>query len=877
MKIWVLSFMVIAANLFATPPKAAFQFREPGSGRYRMETEEPGKPWLPAIPEHSPTNQVQIGSRIVLQADESKRLSQLLSRRPLSIARRVNDTVLILQAPDALTAAREADQLGRLPGVTTSYPLMRREANLDGAFAGPGKDPYWDFEWYFENRLTNGWPKGADLNIRGAWPHARGNGVTIAIADTGFELDHRELAANASNAPHYNFELRIPDGNPPGIGPSQSHGTCVAGLAAADDNGIGMIGAAPNSKLASWVVLGTNQALQSRLFLVDDEALMDMFQFQSNSVQVQNHSWGHHGTYLDGVGLLPRIGISNAIQNGRDGRGVIMVRSGGNSRTTGCNANDSAFRSDPRVICVAATKYNGKVTSYSNPGACLLVAAVGPEFGEDMFTTDRAHTNGYNQAFRTFTDSNFWDYTFWFYSSPIVTGFGGTSASAPQISGLAALLLSANTNLTYRDVQQILIHSARHFDLLDPGLKLNGAGFLFSHNVGFGMPDAGHALRMAKSWPTRPSLVTVSMPQTNNASIPDGGLQVRVFGENVPANIVSMAAAPSQGVYADGGTTVLPLVDVGLATGTITMNLTNKAALVQHSASSSFADEITRVAQAGAAFAILFHTSDTNVPSVMPGTYLAPIPAVLIGQTRGMAIRGYVQTNTSATAQIAVESATYTFNVPQTLVCEHVGVRISFDHPTRADLRITLTSPDGTRSVLQQSNNDLNAAPSDWTYWSTQHFYESSAGTWTVTVTDEYPSGSGSLPSVELIVNGVAITDADTDGLDDSWETAQFSSLVNGPTGDTDLDGYSNAREQVLGTNPQQSDAPLQVDLGKWSSTVARASWSSSTNFNYEVWTGTNVASLALATNLPGKFPETEWFTPATNPQRFVRVMAVPR
>src|SRR5690606_12359166 len=106
----------------------------------------------------------------------------------------------------------------------------------------------------------------------------------------------------------------------------------------------------------------------------------------------------------------------------------------------------------------------------------LLVSAPGGEFGfPTVFTTDRQGELGYN----TNPDG---DYT--------LNGgnFAGTSVAAPQIAGVAALLLSANTNLTYRDVQQILIQSARHTDLSDPDLTTNGAGFVVSHNVGFGIP-----------------------------------------------------------------------------------------------------------------------------------------------------------------------------------------------------------------------------------------------------------------------------------------------------------------------------------------------------------------------------------------------------
>jgi len=54
-----------------------------------------------------------------------------------------------------------------------------------------------------------------------------------------------------------------------------------------------------------------------------------MFQYASNSVAVQNDSWGNAGVALDGPSLLEQIGISNAITQGRNGRGVIMVRSAG--------------------------------------------------------------------------------------------------------------------------------------------------------------------------------------------------------------------------------------------------------------------------------------------------------------------------------------------------------------------------------------------------------------------------------------------------------------------------------------------------------------------------------------------------------------------
>jgi subtilisin-like proprotein convertase family protein len=322
------------------------------------------------------------------------------------------------------------------------------------------------------------------------------------------------------------------------------------------------------------------------------------------------------------------------------------------------------------------------------------------------------------------------------------------------------------------------------------------------------------------------------------------------------------------------------LIDVGLVTNTLSLNLTNKAALIQHGTNFDYALEIARVAQAGAAFAILFHNTDTEVPSAVVDTDFVPIPAVIIGLSKGTAIRNYLQTNATGMAQIQLLAANYSFAFSQTLSCEHVGVRVSLNHPSRADLRITLVSPAGTRSVLQRVNGDTNAAPTDWTYWSTHHFYESSAGTWTVSVSDEFPVFTGSVQSVELKINGVAITDSDHDGLDDNWEMSRFGSLVFGPKDDPDKDGYNNAHEQVMGTNPNAVDNSFQIDFSRWNPTLARLSWPSSTNFNYEVWSGTNVANLSAVTNISGRFPETEWFTAYPNPasaSRFFSVRALPK
>jgi furin len=77
----------------------------------------------------------------------------------------------------------------------------------------------------------------------------------------------------------------------------------------------------------------------------------------------------------------------------------------------------------------------------------------------------------------------------------------GTSASAPIGAGIIALALEANSNLTWRDVQYLIILTSDPFNLKNSDWQKNGVGKYFSHNFGFGLMNAGKMVDLALKWP----------------------------------------------------------------------------------------------------------------------------------------------------------------------------------------------------------------------------------------------------------------------------------------------------------------------------------------------------------------------------------------
>src|SRR5690606_36746184 len=96
------------------------------------------------------------------------------------------------------------------------------------------------------------------------------------------------------------------------------------------------------------------------------------------------------------------------------------------------------------------------------------------------------------------------------------------SSAAPHVAGCIALMLEANPNRTWRDVQQILVETSTKNDPSDSGWFTNAAGYHYNHNYGFGRINAAAAVEAARTWvPLMPRLEPVPPSRSAAAAIPD--------------------------------------------------------------------------------------------------------------------------------------------------------------------------------------------------------------------------------------------------------------------------------------------------------------------------------------------------------------------
>ena len=333
-------------------------------------------------------------------------------------------------------------------------------------------DEYFHRQFYLRN---SGHP-AIDINVVPAWNITQGCCcIRVAVIDSGVE-------------DHIDIDGRVLDGYTPGVWysakgrpsphhpdncPVAAHGQAVAGIIAAEHNFIGIAGIAPLVNIVPINIFYFD------MFLTDVWLAADGIDWawDTGRADVINNSWGFRGRYIDVISQA----IHRARTYGRNGRGTVVVTATGNSHDRFPQDGVYFPASVDGVIAVGAIERNGITWNRSGRGPQLdLVAPSGAGTGSSAIsTTDRMGDFGVvpGQNFRH--------------------NFGGTSAAAPQVAGVAALMLSVNPYLTEYEVRRILIYTARQDFQGFTQAVYRPTGRRWSPHAGYGLVNAYAAVRAA--------------------------------------------------------------------------------------------------------------------------------------------------------------------------------------------------------------------------------------------------------------------------------------------------------------------------------------------------------------------------------------------
>ena len=291
----------------------------------------------------------------------------------------------------------------------------------------------------------------------------KGDGINIAIIDTGINYNHPDLQTDYIAGHDFvnNDEDPIDD---------NGHGTHCAGIIAAVDNDMGVIGVAPEANLYSLKILdNTGSGSSSNLIAAIDWAIQTRYDLNpSNNIQIISMSLGSD----NGVTAL-QSACSKAYASG-----ILLVAAAGNDGNKGGSGDSvdypGAYSS---VIAVAATDSTDKRASFSSTGPAVELAAPGVNIYSTIL-------NGY-------------------YS------YSGTSMACPHVAGTAALVLAANPSFNNDNVRTRLENTATD-------LGTSGRDNLY----GFGLVNAETAAAVSAPDETAPRIININTDvETSSATI----------------------------------------------------------------------------------------------------------------------------------------------------------------------------------------------------------------------------------------------------------------------------------------------------------------------------------------------------------------------
>ncbi|KAG9233553.1 peptidase S8/S53 domain-containing protein [Amylocarpus encephaloides] len=387
------------------------------------------------------------------------------------------------------------------------YPAKRQEPPpVDAAVAKQQQimkdleiaDPIFNEQWHLYNPVQ----LGHDVNVTDVWMQGiTGHNATVAIVDDGLDMYSDDLKDNYFAEGSYDFNDHSVEPKPKLS--DDRHGTRCAGEVSAVKNDVCGVGVAWDSKIAGIRIL-------SKIISDADEAIAMNYAYQHN--QIYSCSWGppDDGKSMDAPGILIKRAMLNAVQNGRGGLGSIYVFASGNGAANEDNCNFDGYTNSIYSITVGAIDRKGLHPYYSEHCSAQLVVTYSSGSGDAIHTTDVGTNTCYS-------------------------GHGGTSAAAPLAAGIFALVLQIRPDLTWRDMQTLVMMTALPVDLDTGEWQTTTIGKKFSHTFGYGKIDTWATIEAAKTFKNVKPQAWYYSPWVHvNQSIPEGDEGLAVSLEVTP-------------------------------------------------------------------------------------------------------------------------------------------------------------------------------------------------------------------------------------------------------------------------------------------------------------------------------------------------------
>lgn len=279
-----------------------------------------------------------------------------------------------------------------------------------------------------------------DAGVDEAWDQSRAEGtVTVAVLDSGCDLDHPDLVDNLlTDLAYDSYDLCALDGAD--VEDATGHGSLVSGvIGATANNGIGIAGTSHNANILPIKVYNDagNQANSASVLAAYERLFAYIDSGACDTIRVVNTSIGQRPQEGFETSLGPDTLVEGIIGQARDEYGIATVAAGGNGRVIGGERvpqTTNIYPSDlDAVISVTALDENGDNVSWSDYNACKDISAP----GMNIWSTSR--TGGYDAQ-------------------------SGTSFSSPIVAGTVALMFAARPEATVDDVCEALYATATPID-----------------------------------------------------------------------------------------------------------------------------------------------------------------------------------------------------------------------------------------------------------------------------------------------------------------------------------------------------------------------------------------------------------------------------